>query len=77
MKRQGVSFIVWGLCEKGGLTFNHVPILKMGLNSSSDLLNVEKDYFWDWCLKRESKISEVAASKSEFMKAYRSFKAVS
>ena len=45
MKRQEVSFIVWGICGRGGWTLNHVPVLKRALNRSSDLLSVEKDYF--------------------------------
>lgn len=77
MKRQEASFIVWGICWRGGLSLNHIPVLKRGLNSSSDLLNIQKDYFWNWCLNGERRISEVAASKPEFMKPYRSYKAVS
>lgn len=46
IQRQEVSFIVWGICERGGLILPHVPVLERGLDSSSDLLNIQKDYFF-------------------------------
>ena len=75
MKRWAVSFSFWSTCWQEGLSLGHVPILKESLNSPSKLLNSPYDYFWNRYLSGERRISEVAASKLEFIKLYGSYKA--